>query len=176
MIIFFGLAGSGKSVQTKLLSEAIGWKRMNMGAALRSKHDSKLGKAMASGQLVDAKVTNQMAKELLDQTNDQLILDGYPRQMQQAQWLIDEGRVIELCIVLDVSVEIVKKRLALRGRADDRAEVIEQRIKVFEEETGEVLETLATNGVKIVHIDGSKTIEEVHQAIMIEVKNALAAA
>lgn len=171
MIIFFGLAGSGKSVQSELLSKAIGWRHVSAGALLRQQTDPQLQADLAAGKLADYRVTNRLMRQILDETKDRLIMDGYPRQMPQAQWLIDEHRRIDLCIVLDTTVDVIKQRLALRGRSDDQASAIEQRIKIFESETVEVLDFFSKNNVKIVHIDGDQTIEAVHSVILAEVNN-----
>ncbi|MDO4870908.1 MAG: nucleoside monophosphate kinase [Candidatus Saccharibacteria bacterium] len=171
MIIFFGLAGSGKSVQSSMLSEVIGWRHISAGALLRSQNSQQLQSDMMSGKLVNYQVTNQLMRQVLDEAQDKLIVDGYPRQIEQARWLIDEHRKIDVCFVLDVTVEIIKARLALRGRKDDQETIIDERVKVFENQTLEVVNFFKSNGVKVVHIDGNQTVEQVHQNILKEMKN-----
>ena len=174
MIIFFGLAGSGKSIQSDKLSEAIGWKHVSAGAMLREYDDPQVQADLKAGRLVDYNITNRLMRHALDQAQNQLILDGYPRQLEQAQWIIDEKRKIELCILLEVSVETIKERLALRGRSDDSEEAIQNRITIFNHQTQEVLEAFEKIGAKIVKIDGHGPVDEVHKKILAEVKHVLA--
>lgn len=173
MIIFFGLAGSGKSVQSDKLSAAINWPHISAGAALRASDDPQVKADLEKGNLADYRITNRLMRQILDQTNNQLILDGYPRQMEQAQWLIDEKRPIELCIWLDVSEEVIRQRLADRGRHDDTDQAIHRRVKIFNQQTSQVLELFARQGIQVVKIDGSGSIDEVHQLVLKEVQNVL---
>lgn len=175
MIIFFGLAGSGKSVQSDKLSAAINWPHISAGAALRASQDPQVKADLEKGNLADYRVTNGLMRQILDETSNRLILDGYPRQMEQAQWLIDEQRPIELCVWLDVSEETIRRRLAERGRHDDTEEAIHRRLEIFRAQTCQVLDFFSDHGVKIVKIDGSGSIDEVHQAVLKEVQNVLAA-
>ena len=61
-----------------------------------------------------------------------LILDGFPREMTQAKWLVENkshhGRDIELVVVLEVPKSELLKRLAIRGRVDDTPEIIDERL------------------------------------------------
>lgn len=175
MIIFFGLAGSGKSVQSDKLSAAINWPHISAGAALRASQDPQVKADLEKGNLADYRVTNGLMRQILDETSNRLILDGYPRQMEQARWLIDEQRPIELCVWLDVSEETIRRRLAERGRHDDTEAAIHRRLEIFRAQTCQVLDFFSDHGVKIVKIDGSGSIDEVHQAVLKEVQNVLAA-
>lgn len=174
MIIFFGMAGSGKSVQSEKLSTAINWPHISAGAALRASDDSQVKADLAKGELADYRITNRLMRQTLDDVNNRLILDGYPRQIEQAQWLIDEQRPIELCIWLDVSEEVIRQRLAERGRHDDTAEAIHRRLEIFNQETAEVLDLFKQHQIKIIKVDGSGSIEQVHQRVLQEVQNVLA--
>ena len=124
--------------------------------------------------MADYRITNRLMRQTLDDVNNRLILDGYPRQIEQAQWLIDEQRPIELCIWLDVSEEVIRQRLAERGRHDDTAEAIHRRLEIFNQETAKVLDLFKQHQIKIIKVDGSGSIEEVHQRVLQEVQNALA--
>ncbi len=164
MIIFFGMAGSGKSVQSNKLAEAIDWPRVSAGEILRTLEDPQVKADLEHGNLVDYRITNRAIRQVLDANNNRLVLDGYPRQMEQAQWIIDEKRPIELCIWFDVSEETIRQRLAERGRHDDTENAIHRRLEVFKQ-----------HNIKVIKIDGSGSIEQIHQLILSEVKNALAA-
>lgn len=173
MIIFFGMAGSGKSVQSNKLAEAIDWPRVSAGEILRTLEDPQVKADLEQGNLVDYRITNRAIRQVLDANNNRLVLDGYPRQMEQAQWIIDEKRPIELCIWLDVSEETIRRRLAERGRHDDTESAIHRRLEVFNQHTSQVLNFFKQHNIKVIKIDGSGSIEQIHQLILSEVKDAL---
>ena len=92
MIVFFGPAGAGKSVQGNLLAARNNWRWLGAGQLLRDSKDPELLATMSTGKLVDPNIVNRVMGEALARANDkvsQVILDGYPRQLAQAQWLIE---------------------------------------------------------------------------------------
>ena len=171
MIVFFGPAGAGKSVQGQLLSARHGWRWLSAGALLRDSKDPELLKIMSTGQLVPSEVTNKLMGEAISKAQDinHVILDGYPREMAQAKWLIENkshhGRDIALVIVLEVPKSELLKRLAIRGRADDTPEVIDERLKIYRQEMYPILSYFTEQNVNIVHIDGVGTVGQVHDRI-----------
>ena len=60
MIIFFGPAGAGKSVQGQILAARHGWRWLSTGQLLRDTHDAEVLKKMASGELIDDEITNKV--------------------------------------------------------------------------------------------------------------------
>ncbi len=176
MIIFFGPAGAGKSVQGQLLSARHGWRWLSAGQLLRDSKDPELLKTMSTGKLVPSEVTNQLIAEAIAKAKDidHLILDGYPREMAQAEWLIDNkshhGRDIALVIVLEVPKSELLKRLAIRGRADDVPEVIDERLRIYRQEMYPILTYFTEQGVNITHIDGVGTVGQVHDRIVEEIE------
>lgn len=175
MILFFGAAGSGKSTQAEMLAEKMNWKHVSMGELLRSIDDPKIQTALARGELVDSSLTNRLIRNLYNQTQNEkvtLIIDGYPRQAEQASWLIEEKDryKIDVVILIDVPETEVLARLKDRARPDDTVEAIKQRIKIFREETLPVIDSLRKAGIKVVTIDGSGTIEQTHQKVMEVIK------
>ena len=170
MIIFFGPAGSGKSLQGQKLADKYGWEWMSVGQMLRDRQDPELEKIMKTGALVpDELVVKMMHGAMVeaDEAGKGVILDGYPRDEWQAQWIVDNGdtKFIEGAIIFDVSHEELKKRLTLRGREDDNDEAIEQRWALFDRTIKTMSELLSENGVKIAHIDGVGEIEEISERI-----------
>ncbi|MEP6710257.1 MAG: nucleoside monophosphate kinase [Candidatus Saccharibacteria bacterium] len=174
MIIFFGPAGAGKSVQGQMLAARQGWRWLSAGQLLRDSHDIELLKEMQTGQLVDAARVNVLVGEALGRAKaiNRVILDGYPRELSQAEWLIDNQpkheRAVELVIVLEVPRAELFKRLAVRGRADDTPDAIEERLKIYRAEMYPVLNYFTEKGVNIAHIDGNGTVGQVHDRIMEE--------
>lgn len=171
MIVFFGPAGAGKSVQGQLLSARHGWRWLSAGQLLRDSKDPELLKIMSTGRLVPSGVTNRLMGEAISKARDldHLILDGYPREMAQAKWLVENksnyGREIALVIVLEVPKSELLKRLTIRGRADDVPEVIDERLRIYRQEMYPILTYFTEQGVNIVHIDGVGTVGQVHDRI-----------
>lgn len=174
MIVFFGPAGAGKSVQGQLLAARNGWRWLSSGQLMRDTHDIELIKEMQTGKLVTPeKVSELMGGALKRAKNvDRVILDGFPRQLSQAKWLIDSQpeheRSIALVIVLEVPRSELLKRLEVRGRVDDTPEAVDERLKIYRTEIYPILTYLTEQGVNIAHIDGTGSVGQVHDRIMDE--------
>lgn len=166
MIIFFGLAGSGKSSQAELLAAKLDWLHVSAGKILRQYDDQRVQADLAEGKLVDYRITNRLIEQVADQHHNRVVLDGYPRQLEQTGWILDQHRPIEVCFLINVSLETIKQRLLARGRHDDTEEAITQRVAIFKKETQEVLELFRKKAIKIIEIDGEQSIEAIHQQIM----------
>ena len=91
------------------------------------------------------------------------ILDGFPRNTAQAQWLMDHmADKIDGAIILEVPKEELYERLALRGRDDDKdTESIDRRFDVFEQNISSILPLFEAKNIPIEHVDGVGAIEEV---------------
>ena len=176
MIIFFGPAGAGKSVQGQLLAARNDWRWLSAGQLLRDSHDIELIKHMQTGQLVDSESVNRLIGDAIARSSDigRLILDGFPREMSQAQWLIENkshhGRDIKLIIVLEVPKSELIKRLEVRGRVDDTPDAIDQRLKIYRTEIYPILTYFTEQNINIVHIDGVGMVGQVHDRIMEELE------
>ncbi len=171
MIIFFGPAGAGKSVQGQILAARHGWRWLSAGQLLRDTHDAELIKQMQSGELVPEEKINQIMKQALDNAKDinSVILDGYPRELSQAKWLVDNrthhGRDIKLVVVLEVPRDEILERLRVRGRADDTPESIDKRLNIYRKEIYPILDFLNDQNVPIIHMSGVGTVGQVHDQI-----------
>jgi adenylate kinase len=97
VILFLGAPGSGKGTQSARLSAELGLASLSTGEILRAeaKRDTRAGlrlrELLASGSLVSdrtvcAVVRSRLTREALGRG---LILDGFPRTVQQARWLDD---------------------------------------------------------------------------------------
>jgi adenylate kinase len=176
MIVFFGPAGAGKSVQGQMLAARNGWRWLSAGQLLRDTHDLELIKQMQTGKLVDPERVNELMGEAIRRSTNisRVILDGFPRQLNQAQWLIDNkshhGRDIQLVVVLEVPKSELLKRLEVRGRIDDTPDAIDERLKIYRTEMYPILSYLTEQNVNIVHIDGVGTVGQVHDRIMEELE------
>lgn len=174
MIILFGPAGSGKSVQGHLLAARFDWRWLSAGQLLRDAHDPEFVAAMQRGEFVSDDQIREVIGDALKSAKDLqgVILDGFPRQLQQAQWLVearaDLGSEIDLVVVLDVPIEELGRRLSIRGRADDTQQAIEHRMELYREETLPILAYFDEHHVPTVNIEGNDTVGRVHDKIVEE--------
>jgi adenylate kinase len=174
MIVFFGPAGAGKSVQGQMLAARQGWRWLSAGQLLRDTHDIDLIKEMQTGQLVNTEKVNALMGDALKRAKnmDRVILDGFPRELSQAKWLVatqpEHERSIQLVVVLEVPRSELLKRIEVRGRVDDTPEAVDERLKIYRTEMYPILSYLTEQGVNIAHIDGTGTVGQVHDRIMEE--------
>jgi len=180
-IVLFGPPGSGKGTQSEKLIEKYRLMHLSTGDILRTaiQHQTPLGleakKFIDKGELVpDETVIGLISKELDEHKNVKgFIFDGFPRTTHQAEeldkMLISKGIPITLMMALDVAHEELVKRILIRGqlsaRSDDRnVDIIENRIKVYNEYTQVVAEFYKSQG-KFKAINGMGTIEEIFKRL-----------
>lgn len=172
MIILFGPAGAGKSVQGHMLAARFDWRWLSAGQLLRETRDVSFMEAMRKGDFIPDEHIRAVMGEAIKNASDikHIILDGFPRQEQQARWLLESrqsfNRNIQAVIVLDVGRKVIEKRLAIRGRADDTADAIDKRLELFRNETNPILAFFEDNNVPVVHVDGEGTVGQVHDGIV----------
>ena len=164
MIILFGAAGSGKSTQGRILADKLGWRWLSVGQILRD--TGRFAQTLLAGELVDDReVVRLMDHEIAkaDADGAEIILDGYPRDVEQAQWLESQGTLakIDAAIILKVPVDELWNRIEKRGRADDTREVVERRFRVYEDNVEKILAILEANHVKIIEVDGVGSFDDI---------------
>ena len=164
MIILFGPAGSGKSTQGRLLADKFGWQWLSVGQVLRD--SGRFAETLREGKLVnDDQVIEIMNYEIekADAEGENVILDGYPRDEYQAKWMLDNGMMkdVEMVVVLNVPKDELWNRIEKRGREDDTREVVERRFSVFHENIEAILGLFDEANVKVVEVDGVGSFEEV---------------
>ncbi|HET6924376.1 MAG TPA: nucleoside monophosphate kinase [Candidatus Saccharimonadales bacterium] len=182
MILFFGPPGSGKSVQGQLLVQRNGWNWLSTGELFRNSKDPEVLARLATGELIDDAMTNEVLDTALRAIKDKayVVLDGYPRNTEQAAWLDEhlpqQGREIKAVIVFEVSEEELVRRLSGRGRDEDKPEVIKHRLDIYYRQTKPVVEFYERLGVPVCRVDGHGSIEEVHERIQqaVEAQNLTA--
>lgn len=125
-IVMLGAPGSGKGTQAKMLEADYGFPQVSTGDLLRTAvaEGTELGRrakaAMDAGELVSDDVVLGMIKERLSQPDAAAgyVLDGYPRNRQQAEdlegVLEDMGQRVDRAVLMDVPFEILMKRLTGR--------------------------------------------------------------
>ncbi|MBN2484104.1 MAG: adenylate kinase [Candidatus Omnitrophica bacterium] len=121
-LILLGAPGSGKGTQAVVLAKNFKIRKISLGDILREevKKDSELGRKvkqyMEQGVLVPDEVVGAVIEENIK--DEGFVLDGYPRNLAQAENLqkIFERKHIQITAVvyLDVTTETVVKRLSGR--------------------------------------------------------------
>lgn len=200
-IILFGAPGAGKGTQSQLLIDKLGMTQISTGdlfrAAIKNKTD--LGqKAQAfidRGDLVPDSIVIGLVQEVLDKGVKDVIFDGFPRTVAQAEALEDvmnrKGLAIGKAIFLEVPRAVLMERLTGRRvcrncgavyhiqakptksanrcdvcggetyqRNDDMADVIENRLKTYEEFTSPLKDFYQKAG-KLAVVDGNRGESEV---------------
>jgi adenylate kinase len=99
-----------------------------------------------------------------------LLIDGFPRTVHEADVLESAFAFYKrspiTVIHLDTPESVVRERMVGRAREDDTPESIEARLTWYREETLPVVAYYHTRpDTRVFDIDGTKSIEEVHQAI-----------
>ena len=130
-VILMGVQGAGKGLQAKLIEEHYGIPQVSTGdlfRAMRTRSDElalKVQDIMASGRLVDDNTTNAIVVDRLAQDDAQngVILDGYPRNSVQAQFLESHlaavGAKVDAVLLLELDLYIAFKRAFGRVTGDD---------------------------------------------------------
>jgi adenylate kinase len=168
MVLFFGPPGSGKSVQGQLLVERNKWRWISTGDLFRNSQDPEVLRRMASGELIDDELTNKVVSAALSEIDSgvDVVLDGYPRNLDQVQWLDkhigDYGRSIDCIILFEVPHDVLIERLAGRGRSEDTLEVIKHRLDIYAEKTSPVLNYYRDNGRPIQIVNGNGDRNDIH--------------
>jgi adenylate kinase len=172
MIVLMGVAGAGKSMQGRLLSDEMGYAWVSTGEILRVLITGKRRQEMLSGKLLhDYEVIEILDKifELVD-VRQQFILDGFPRTVPQADWLMaqaDKGRfALDAVVHLAASEDVVRKRLMSRGRLDDNEEAIRERFDEYRSVTLPILEHFEKQGLPVYNVDAGQSPQEVHDQIV----------
>jgi adenylate kinase len=176
MIVLFGPTGSGKSVQGKLMAERHGWRWLSAGELLRAANDSDITKRQKAGQMIPDDIVNAVVFAEIDKIptaseERKIVLDGYPRHLQQAEALsrheLDRlGREpVDIIIDIHMTRREIFRRLELRGRMEDDLATIKKRLRTHTTQTRVIKKYYRKLGVPIVRIDGVGTVGQVHDRI-----------
>ncbi len=144
-LLFLGAPGAGKGTQAELLSAMNSYLHLSTGELLRKeiKMKTKLGIKVKDiinrGELVSDELVLEIVRKNLDKDNKGWILDGYPRNLSQAnslnEVLIEINQPLEVVFYLDIPEDVLIKRLLLRGRKDDNEETIRTRLNIYKKTT-----------------------------------------
>ncbi len=200
-LVFLGPPGAGKGTQAFIISRRLSLQRLATGDILRDEiaRGTPLGIAakrhVDEGGLVPDEIVNAILKERVDEHREGFVLDGYPRTIEQAEYLdsiVNIDRVLYFDAPEDVLVaRIINRRICpacnavyniaeyppkvnslcdrdgakLELRSDDNAEVAAFRIKTFWERTAPLVDYYFRKGV-IAKIRASLPFDEVTSEIL----------
>lgn len=173
-LILLGPPGAGKGTQADRFAARHGIPKISTGDMLRKaiKDGTRVGAivrdTLRRGALVGDDLIVSIVAERLEQadTANGFVLDGFPRTIPQAAaldaMLVARGGLSVIALV--VHADEVIRRLAERGRDDDEAYVIKERLSVYSQETEPVLEYYRRRSVVVI-LDGNRPLDEVTESI-----------
>ena len=180
-LVLLGAPGSGKGTQAARLKEHLQVPHVSTGDLLRAEvaAGSKLGleakEVMARGELVSDAILLGMLEDRFsrEDTRGGFILDGYPRNLAQADALnalLERiGQPMDAAVQLEVPTELLVERIAGRaaaeGRADDSPESVRTRLQVYNDQTAPVVDFFRQRG-KLSVVDGVGSLDEVFSRIV----------
>lgn len=171
MIVFMGVAGSGKSVQGRLLADELGLPWLSTGEFLRMLVYGERRKDMLAGKLLSDREIIKLVQKIfaLIDVHEEFILDGFPRTVQQADWLLNQHKHGQLDVTAVIHLVIGEQtaldRLLQRGRQDDTKEAILERMREYEEVTTPILDHFKKAQVPVFDIDGDESVQTIHGRI-----------
>jgi len=175
-----GPQGSGKTTQGTLLAEKYGLSFISVGSLLRKlgQSDDELGKEIShfinAGELVPDDTLRQVLEKYLHANShpNGFVMDGFPRDKQQYQWVSEVfpekiTAVVFLRLELEEVLDRLIKRKEIEHREDETSEAIRERLHNYLEYTTEVIDRFRIDEVPFIEVDGSLTIEQIHQSIVV---------
>jgi adenylate kinase len=173
-VLIVGPQGAGKGTQAKNIAEQYEIPHLATGDLYRAHiaNGTELGALveplLREGRLVPDEITIPIVRAEIENARDGFVLDGYPRNLAQAEALdamleeIERPLSIVLLLELDDAVarERMLRRAELEGRADDTPEAIDRRLATYHEQTEPVVEHYLATG-KLVKVHAERTIEQV---------------
>ena len=169
-LLFLGPPGAGKGTQAQRLAETQNLLHLSTGDLLRAEvaAGSELGKdaeaVMARGELVSDALVLAIVRSRLQSHSGGWLLDGFPRNVAQADalaQLLDElGQQIELVVLMELDDAVLVQRLLSRGRADDNEEVIRHRLEVYRQQTEPLIAYYRERNL-LAPVEAAGTVEEI---------------
>jgi len=155
-IVIFGAPGSGKGTQSEFIVKKYNYKHISTGDVLRAeiKGGTELG-TTAKKFIDDGKlIPDSLMINILASTYDALlpcegvIFDGFPRTIPQAEALkemlakrnTEVSAMIELFAPEKTLMDRLINRGKISGRADDKAETIAKRLKIYNDQTAPLID------------------------------------
>jgi len=173
-VLIVGPQGAGKGTQAKNIAEQYGVPHLATGDLYRAHAaaGTELGKLveplMDAGKLVPDEITIPIVRSEIEAATSGFVLDGYPRNLAQAEALdamLEEiERPLSVVLLLELDDEIARDRMLSRakteGRTDDTPEAIDRRLATYHEQTEPVVEHYLATG-RLVKVHAERSIDEV---------------
>jgi len=169
-ILFLGPPGAGKGTQAQGISASRQLLHLSTGDLLRAEVQAgtPLGQeaeaVMARGELVSDALVLAIVRSRLEGHGGGWLLDGFPRNLAQAEalesLLQEIGQPIERVILLELDDAELVQRLLGRGRADDNEAVIRNRLAVYAEQTAPLIDHYRQLGL-LVAVEASCPVETI---------------
>ena len=173
-LLFLGPPGAGKGTQANLFCKKYGLDHLSTGDLLRDEVSSgsslglKAKEIMNKGELVSDELVLSIVEGRLIDTNKGWLLDGFPRNVNQAnslKMLLEKiNQPLEAVILIKVEDDYLIKRLLARGRQDDNEQVIINRLKVYREKTSPLIDLYNKQGI-LEEIEGNAEVDVVFSCI-----------
>ncbi|XP_075151393.1 uncharacterized protein LOC142225493 isoform X1 [Haematobia irritans] len=177
--VIWVIGGPGSNKAT-LCMKAVGlnpgWAHFSVGRLLRSITDAAprantesyaVKEALAAGEMAPEKAINNILETNLRQHSDKIgvIVDGYPRNLQQVKYFEEKYKQRPPIILLDCS----KLQLG-RGRIDDTVSSFRRRLELFREQTLPMLKAM-DNSNRLQIIDGDTDSPSVQREFEKSIRN-----
>ncbi|MGH7157720.1 MAG: adenylate kinase family protein [Candidatus Saccharimonadales bacterium] len=172
MIILMGIAGAGKGTQAKMLVDRDNYSLISTGDLLRVYATEDQHRRMLEGVLLRDDEIFEMIGKALDKVPDleKCVIDGTPRSIAQADWLLNEANernfAIRAVVHINISEDVVRQRLLGRGRSDDTEAGIAKRFEEYRNSTLPILSHLKEKGIPVFDVNGDQEPAAVHQSIL----------
>ena len=173
-LLFLGPPGAGKGTQANLFCKKYGLVHLSTGDLLRDEVSSgsvlglKAAEIMNKGELVSDELVLSIVEGRLVSINEGWLLDGFPRNINQANSLKNLlekiKQPLEGVILIKVDDDYLIKRLLERGRQDDNEQVITNRLNIYREQTTPLIDLYKKQGI-LEEIEGNADIDVVFSSI-----------
>jgi adenylate kinase len=181
-LLLIGAPGAGKGTQAVRLAEHFGITHISSGDLLRQHIAGRtsLGTSIRGyverGDLVPDQIVMDMLRKpvVAANKNGGYVLDGFPRTVHQAEAAYlaakDLGVAVQVAAHLDVDHDELVRRLLSRGRgSEDTQEVIDHRLRVYEDQTRPMLDYYAVRE-KLVVVNGARPMDEVTWSLQVQLQ------
>ena len=173
-ILFLGAPGAGKGTQAELISKTNSYLHLSTGELLRKEIEMntnlgcKVKDIINKGELVSDELVLKIVENNLNKNIKGWILDGYPRNLSQANSLNDVllkiKQPLEVVFYLEIPEKVLVERLLLRGRKDDSKEAIKTRINIYKKTTEPLIEHFKDLSL-LEYIDANRDLKTISEEI-----------
>jgi adenylate kinase len=176
IVVLVGPPGSGKGTLAKSLVEEYEFQHISTGDLIRNSEDEELKKIISKGEMVpDDKMIEILEAKINElDLEKNIVLDGYPRNLEQAKQLdkmlgkmgVGLSHAIFINIGREEAIKRIQKRSETENRSDDSDfDVINKRFDEYLEKTFPLVD-LYKKSRKLIEVDGSTGKEKVLNSVV----------